>query len=76
MSESVDPLFRIVKHLDASSSPEDQAAACATIAILCSQSTPPEGLDGVCEKLITLLDGQEVGVKPNALAALSAGMEV
>ncbi|KAG7669654.1 hypothetical protein Ndes2437B_g05834 [Nannochloris sp. 'desiccata'] len=76
MSESVDPLSRIVKHLDTGAPPADQAAACATIAILCSQPTPPENLDGVCAKLLNLLAGSEEGVKPNVIAAISAGMEV
>jgi hypothetical protein len=76
MSESADPLSRIVKHLDASAPPADQAAACATIAILCSQPTPPENLDGICGSLLSLLDNSEDGVKPNVIAAISAGMEV
>ena len=63
MSASSDPLSRIVRHLDASDAPADQAAACATIAILCSQPTPPENLEGVCEKLLKLLDDSEAGVK-------------
>jgi hypothetical protein len=76
MSESVDPLSRIVKHLDTGAAPADQAAACATIAILCSQPTPPKSLDGVCSKLLNLVAGSEEGVKPNAIAAISAALEV
>jgi len=76
MSESVDPLSRIVKHLDAGSPPADQAASCATIAILCSQPTPPENLDGVSAKLLNLVSCSEEGVKPNAIAAISAALEI
>ena len=63
MSANTEAISRIAKHLDEAAAPADQAAACATIAIICAQPTPPENLDGICEKLLKLLDVAEDGVK-------------
>ena len=57
-------IAKIKKHLKAGTPPADAAAACATIAILCSQSTQtPKHLEGICKMLLDWIDGDEEGVK-------------